>query len=205
MFTGARIGELCQLRLDDIEQTDGGAWFIDINRSTADKSLKNAWSGRLVPLHPQLVALGLPQWCDRLRAEAFQRLFPELSWNATNRYAKEPIRTMSQFLAGCGMPRDGTKVFHSFRHGMNNRLQKRSSMPDIMRKRLMGHEPGESVNERHYLSDSTPDDMLVHVKTLDFSLPKISSFDVSQGVEAIRDALRRKGPGRRDAEDMGPT
>jgi len=186
VFTGARIGELCQLHLVDIGLTEGGAWFIDINRNTSDKSLKNAWSARRVPLHPTLVDLGFPQWCERLRAEGFARLFPELSWNATSRYAKEPIRSMSQFLQGCGMPRDGTKVFHSFRHGMNNQLQKRTTMPDIMRKRLMGHEPGDGVNERHYLSDPTPDEMLGHVKTLDFSLPKVSAFDISQGVEAIR-------------------
>jgi integrase len=205
VFTGARIGELCQLRLADVECTEGGAWFIDINRTTTDKSLKNAWSARRVPIHPAVVALGLPEWCERLRSEGFSRLFPELSWNATNRYAKEPIRTMSQFLEGCGMPRDGTKVFHSFRHGMNNRLQKATSMPDIMRKRLMGHEPGDGVNERHYLSDSTPDEMLVHVKTLNFGLPNISVFDIDQGIEAVRDALGRKGSGRRDVEDLGGT
>lgn len=143
-FTGARIGELCQLYLSDVRQEDD-VWFIDINEVTADKSLKNEWSTRRVPLHVKLVELGLVQWCERLRQDGFQRLFPELSWNATNRYAKEPIRAMSQFFVKLGMPRDGTKVFHSFRHGVNNRLQKRSEMPDIMRKRMMGHEPGPGV------------------------------------------------------------
>jgi integrase len=113
-FTGARIGELCQLHLDDVKCHDG-FWFVDINECTKDKSLKNGWSARRVPLHPRLVELGLISWCNQLRQEGYRRLFPELSWNETNRYAKEPIRAMSQFFVKLGMPRDGTKVFHSFR------------------------------------------------------------------------------------------
>ncbi len=94
LFTGARIGELCQLYLDDV-RCEGDVWFIDINQSSLDKSLKNEWSKRLVPLHPKLVELGFANWCDQLRKGGYKRVFPELSWNSTNRYAKEPIRAMS--------------------------------------------------------------------------------------------------------------
>lgn len=123
-FTGARIGELCQLYFKDI-RSEEGVWFIDINELSSDKSLKNAWSARRVPLHPELEQLGFIRWCERLKQDEFRRVFPELSWNPTNRYAKEPIRAMSQFFEKLGMPRDGTKV--------------------IMRKRMIGHEPGEGV------------------------------------------------------------
>jgi integrase len=202
LFTGARIGELCQLYLDDI-RCEEEAWFIDINKNSNDKSLKNSWSTRRVPLHPALLSLGFSEWCGKLRAAGYARLFPELSWNVTNRYAKEPIRAMSQFLEKAGMPRDGTRVFHSFRHGLNNALQKRSAMPDIMRKRLMGHEPGEGVNERHYLSDPKPADMLGYVSKLDMGLPAISVFDSDTGLKAIADALTRKNKGRGAEEALG--
>jgi hypothetical protein len=45
-----------------------------------------------VPLHARFGELGLPDWCERLRQAGYKRLLPDLSWNATNRYAKEPIR-----------------------------------------------------------------------------------------------------------------
>jgi hypothetical protein len=112
IFAGGRINELCQLRLDDVCQTDTGTWYIDINEDTADKSLKRqkdtgiCWSKRKVPLHPLLIDLGFPAWCERLREEGFKRVFPELSWNAKTHYAKEPIRAMSGFFLGLGMPRD---------------------------------------------------------------------------------------------------
>jgi integrase len=201
-FTGACIGELCHLHLDDVRCEDG-VWFIDINELSADKSLKNAWSARRVPLHPKLEELGFSRWCDQLRREGFRRVFPELSWNPTNRYAKEPIRSMSQFLEKLGMPRDGTKVFHSFRHGMNNRLQKRSSMPDIMRKRVLGHEPGEGVNERHYLSDAGPKDVSPYMSGVGADLPQVSAFNMVVGMASVRDALRRKDGGRGVGEVVG--
>lgn len=203
LFTGARINELAQLHLNDIGQ-DGSVWYIDINRKTPDKSLKNNWSARKVPLHSQLVELGFIEWCKELRGAGFQRVFPELSWNSTNRYAKEPIRVMSQHLESLGMPRDGTKVFHSFRHGINNALQKRTNMLDWMRKRFMGHEPGSGVNERHYLSDAAPVEMSPYLESLKMPLSQVKAFQVTQGVEAVRDALRRKSNGRGSMEAMGP-
>ena len=138
-----------------------------------------------------------------MKSEGYKRLFPELSWNQTNRYAKDPIRVMSQYLQGLGLPRDGTKVFHSFRHGMNNALQKRSAMPDIMRKRLLGHEAGSSVNEQHYLSDPTPDALASELNALSFGLPRIGGFDVDAGIVAVKDALRRKDRGRGSGETLG--
>jgi integrase len=201
-FTGARIGELCQLHLNDVRSEDG-VWFLDINEATADKSLKNGWSARRVPLHPKLEALGFLRWCEQLRGNGFRRLFPELSWNPTNRYAKEPIRAMSQFLEKLGMPRDGTKVFHSFRHGMNNHLHKRSSMPDIMRKRTLGHEPGDSVNERHYLSDPKPTKVLEFMREVGGVMPPICAFDLKVGLSAVGDALQRKNGGRGAQESIG--
>ncbi|MDR7097334.1 integrase [Hydrogenophaga laconesensis] len=202
LCTGARINELAQLYLDDIRQ-DGAVWYIDINRKTPDKSLKNDWSERKVPLHSCLIELGFAEWCDELRAAGFPRFFPELSWNSTNRYAKDPIRVMSQYLERLGMPRNGTKVFHSFRHGINNALQKRTSMPDWMRKRFMGHEPGSGVNERHYLSDATPVEMSLHLEAIKMPLSHVMKFHSAQGVEAVRDALRRKNGGRGTGEILG--
>jgi integrase len=202
LFTGARIGEITQLHLDDV-RCDDGVWFLDINKNSNDKSLKNSWSIRRVPLHPDLLNLGFTKWTESLKSGGYVRLFPELSWNETNRYAKEPIRAMSRFLEKAGMPRDGTKVFHSFRHGMNNQLQKRSAMPDIMRKRLMGHEPGEGVNERHYLSDPSPSDMLAYIAKLQMGLPQVSRFEIEAGLKAIEDALRRKNGGRGAKESLG--
>lgn len=59
LHTGARINELCQLKLTDIKQTPAGVWYIDINDGADDQSVKNSNSVRNVPLHPLLIQLGL--------------------------------------------------------------------------------------------------------------------------------------------------
>lgn len=208
VFSGGRINELCQLYVDDVAQTEAGTWYLDINKNSADKSLKEqkdsarCWSIRKVPLHPVLIDLGFIEWCQRLRAEGFRRVFPELSWNETTHYAKEPIRAMSQFLLKLGMPRDNTKVFHSFRHVVNNEIMKVNCPPEV-RKRLLGHEPGAGVNERHYLADPTPDETISIIRQLDFGLPPIAAFDIEEGVMAVKDALRRKNRNRGAFESHG--
>ncbi len=102
------------------------------------------------------------------------------------------------------MPRDNTKVFHSFRHNLNNALERMSDVKDVARKRLMGHLPGDSVNERHYLNDRLPDETAPYIAALDYKLPIIAKFDVREGLRAVGDALRRKSGARRGIEDMGP-
>ena len=204
LLAGCRIGELSQLWLSDVRSTPSGTWYIDINEKTQDKDLKNAWSARTVPLHPIFVELGFLSWCDRLRDAGFQRVFPELSWNDKVQYAKEPTRAHSTLFARLGMPRDNTKVFHSFRHNLNNYLEKNSAISDVARKRIMGHLPGEGVNERHYLSDRSPDETIAFLKAVDFQLPRIAAFDEEAGLKAVRNALDRKQGERRGTEDMGP-
>lgn len=75
LYTGARLGELCQLHLDDIREEDGIPIF-DINES-GDKKLKTSSSQRLVPIHPKLIAFGLLAYVDRLRDKGETRLFPK--------------------------------------------------------------------------------------------------------------------------------
>ena len=210
LHVGGRINELAQLRLEDVKQTESGTWYLDINENSPDKSLKKqkdeakCWSARKVPLHPLLEPLGFTDWCARLRHEGFQRIFPELAWNPTKHYAQEPIRAMSQMLLKLGMPRDNTKVFHSFRHSYNNALMRLTCPPEV-RKRLCGHAPGEGVNEQHYLTDPTPDETLPILKQLDFALPAIEAFDMDAGLAALRDALRRKNQGKGAMETLGGT
>lgn len=107
LFGGLRLKEASQLYLSDVRQVNG-VWCLDLNEDTRDKSLKNEQSARLVPLHPALVVAGFLAYCDGLRREGFQRVFPELTCVASDaRYSKDSGRRMSMMLEKLGMPRDG--------------------------------------------------------------------------------------------------
>jgi len=204
---GERISEICQLHLDDIKQTDKGTWYFDINEDTSDKNLKNKDSKRLVPIHPTLIECGLIEWVQVLRDAGFRRLFPELAWGTATRYRKEPVRRMSATLKALGMERDGTKVFHSFRHTVNNILIRQDmdkGLSDLPRKRLLGHTVGESVNTRHYFDGFGADELAPYVASLDTGIKIPAKFDMTAGMASIEKALKRKLGSRRGKEDMGP-
>lgn len=204
LYGGFRIGEACQLWLSDLQQTAAGTWFIDVNEASADKSLKTTWSARRVPLHPVVLEAGFVEWCARLRSAGYQRVFPELAWSDRVQYAKEPIRAHTQLFEQLGMVRDGTKTFHSFRHNLNTALERLPGVTDVARKRVMGHLPGEGVNERHYLQDRSPDEAIEFIRMVRFDVPTVAAFDLAAGLVAVRDALARKLGERIGKEDMGP-
>src|SRR5690606_36849072 len=75
-FTGARLGELCWLDLKDFVEHDGIP-CIDVNDEEADKNsqeaaaskkrVKNENAKRLIPIHPQLLEMGLLRYVETLR------------------------------------------------------------------------------------------------------------------------------------------
>lgn len=215
LFGGLRLKEASQLYLADVRQVDG-VWCLDLNETTPDKSLKNEQSARLVPLHPALIASGFLDYCGRLEKEGFQRVFPELSCVASDaRYAKDSGRRMSMMLEALGMQRDGGRVFHSFRHCLNNALARvpadvlgfaDPTLVRVARYRIMGHDlpPGErDVNTASYLRGRMAEASALVAAVKYESLPVIARFDADWGVEAIRAALSRKHGHRKGLEDMG--
>ena len=207
LFGGLRVGEVTQLHLDDIVPTDG-VWYFDINRRTVDKSLKTAASSRLVPIHQQLIELGFVDYCQRLQAAGYRRVFPELSYaNGPARYAKEVGRTMTKTLRWLGLPEDVT--FHSLRHNCNGALQRAAGeWPDPMlrtyiRYRVIGHEqPKKDPNLKHYTS-TTIAEMARLVNGATFNLPPVARFDVDHALTRLSQYLPNVGP-RTRKEDMGP-
>ena len=204
---GERIGEISQLHLSDLKQTEKGVWYLDINENTADKNLKNRDSKRVVPIHPTVLECGLVEWVQVLKSAGYRRLFPELTWSEGSRYRKEPVRKMSTMLKALGMERNGSKVFHSFRHTLNNHLarqDKSRGVSEIMRRRLLGHAAGEDVNVSTYFEDFSADELAPYVAALDLKLKPLAKFDMQAGLASIQKALKRKLGARRGKEDMGP-
>ena len=51
-YSGARLNEVCQLNMSDINKTDG-IWTMNINADSDDKSIKTKSGNRVIPLHPK--------------------------------------------------------------------------------------------------------------------------------------------------------
>jgi hypothetical protein len=131
LYTGARVNEICKLRVKDIGE-EQGIRFLSIEWEADDDGpiagrVKNASSDCLVPIHNDLVSFGFIEFVERVRAAKHERLFHELK---PNKYGKL-YGTISQRFSDTFLPRLGIKTdkksLKSFRHnfvdaGNNSRI-----------------------------------------------------------------------------------
>lgn len=203
LYVGGRINELAQLYLDDIDDRAPVPVIKfqlghpdQINADTprsSDKSLKTNNAQRDVPIHPELVRLGLLDYVRELRLAGHRRLFPELRYCAVKGYGKEAGKWFNERFLGSqlNMARNGTKTFHSLRHNFATAL-KDPSPTGRAKQQLLGHVRGESLAERRYTADLSMENVLEVVKSLTWNLPEIHPFDVSYGLGVVRRALALK-------------
>jgi integrase len=136
--TGARLEELCQLRVDDfIEQQ--GLQCIRIDDSREGQNLKNSSSRRILPLHPALIELGLLQHVEAVQSTGADRLFPELE-AVRGKLGHAPSKWFGRYKTKQGIT-DSRKTFHSFRHTLIDDLRD-AGVQDSLIKRIVGHEDG---------------------------------------------------------------
>jgi len=114
LYAGARLGELCQIGLSDFVKIEG-IDCIAINDEQPDQTLKNDNARRIVPIHSELIALGLLRYVDQLRSRGECRLFPELDLLPTSSH--EASKWFGKFRRRAGVTTKQETVFHSFRHG----------------------------------------------------------------------------------------
>lgn len=70
LYTGARVGELAQLRVDGFGEAEGQKYL------TLKGDLKTKASKRRIPLHPDLIELGVWNWMEDQKRRGFTRVFP---------------------------------------------------------------------------------------------------------------------------------
>jgi integrase len=138
LYTGARLEEIAQLTTADVrEEGANGAtvWVIDVHNGGENK-LKNDSSARLIPVHSELVRLGL---LDYVKALPKGPLFPGLTRRASKE-GKVGARVGELFrkkLVTLKLKHDGL-CFHSFRHTVAGRLDAAGvSQSDAAR--VLGH------------------------------------------------------------------
>ncbi|WP_199556644.1 site-specific integrase [Enterobacter kobei] len=193
LFTGARVNELAQLRLDDIQEDDGIYFFnLDVD-GESDKKLKNVNARREIPIHSMLIKLGLIEYVKALRGAGYERLFPEITPNTVKGHGKAVSGWFNESVLKnkLKLERDRTKSFHSFRHSVSTYLKEKGVNSEL-RAQLAGHVRGKTETEVRYSKDLKPVHMVEVVEKIDFSLPEIARFNIPDGLDAVRDALRRK-------------
>lgn len=148
LFTGARAGEIAQLRVADVRGLASGQPFLSINDDDG-KKVKTENAKRDVPIHSELVALGFLEYADTIRRAGHTRLFPRLAVPKDR-----PNRGLSRWFSeyrldhGVGASDDDNKQFHSFRSTARTAMG-RAGVPKPHIDEVIGHSP-QDVGERNY-------------------------------------------------------
>jgi integrase len=140
LFSGMRLGEICQLRTDDVMRKNG-VWCFRVSAEGEDQHIKTGAVERFVPIHSELERLRLLAYARRqAKGQLWLTLRPggpdhKIGWNFSAQFSAH--RKM------CGV--DALRLaFHSFRKNVTQALKDSRATPAEIAK-LIGHEHGFTV------------------------------------------------------------
>ncbi|MEG8041724.1 tyrosine-type recombinase/integrase [Sphingomonas sp. LR59] len=165
VFSGMRQEEICQLRLVDVRREEG-VWVFDINNRDGQQ-LKNVNAVRRVPLHSELVRLGLLVHLNERQEAKDRMLFPDLNpGGADDRLGHNYSKWFSRYRQEADVyvfRRD----FHSFRHTATT-FMRQAGVDGPIVDEVTGHETaGETAR---YTKGFTIDNIKDAVETIEIGI-----------------------------------
>jgi integrase len=145
-FSGARLAELCNLRLVDIVERDG-VLLLDINEEGGG-SVKSDAGVRTVPVHPELIRLGFQDYVDDRRKAGETLLFSlyEQPSRSAATYQSDWFRKLRQTQGVAARWQD----FHALRTTVSTKLRGvHPALNESLILALLGHE-GSNTGQVHY-------------------------------------------------------
>jgi integrase len=161
MYQGMRVNEAAQLALSDFGEIDG----VPVVTVTDEEGrrVKTAAARRTIPIHPELVRLGLLDHINTLRKRGgVVRAWPELS-QGRDGHGQAVSRWFARFREKSGFGKD----LHSARHSVVNRLRD-ADVPEDLIADLVGHSRSSKVTFGTYAKAATVRRMADALKRLDY-------------------------------------
>lgn len=146
LYTGARAGELCQLRVSDIQTVEGIPCVVITDDGEGQK-VKTSAGKRTVPLHSELLRLGFLGYVAAMRDRGEDRLWPALRLREErpSDYFGRWFLTMRRSVGLMESRPD----FHCFRHTVRP-LMRRAGFDEATRDKVTGHQTTGSVGTTVY-------------------------------------------------------
>ncbi|UWQ03975.1 site-specific integrase [Aliiroseovarius crassostreae] len=122
LFTGARETELFSITVDDVLEEDGVHFLNVIVDEDQDRRVKTKAGRRRVPIHSQLIELGILDLVSDRKNEGEKHLFYDCSHKAPKIASDNFSKWFSRYLTECGA-KTKKNAFHSFRHNSIGSLE----------------------------------------------------------------------------------
>lgn len=171
-LAGCRAEEILQLGPDDFGSENGVAYFTV--RNVIGNHVKSTAGERRIAVHPKLIELGLLRFVEMRRKQNHARLFPGLRRGQTKDTFSELFsKTFGYYRKtnGCYWP---GLDFHAFRLTFHNDLSN-LLCPDMIRRRLMGHEKPVDEGDRTYTREIWVKTLHEVISQVDLDISRIKS------------------------------
>lgn len=188
LYSGARVNEIAQLRVEDIDTIDGIPGFF-VRSARAGQSIKNKNSRRFVPLAQSVLDAGFLTYVEEVKQAGHAQLFPNLPNSTGLGYGRQLSRQFSVYIKSCGITAKG-QGFHGFRHTIASKLDEAGASASAIGA-LTGHGTGQTVLEKFYIDRRTlPDRVATIAKFVPpVALEKYAAHQFSEQLSlATRDA-----------------
>jgi integrase len=138
-YTGARAGELTQLRRQDVESRPGVGWVI---RITPEAGTVKTGEVRVVPPHADLVKQGFAAWAERQPSgPLFHHRPAKPSRNPSYRGpAVKAAERLAKWVRSLGVDHPDVKPNHGWRHTFKSRAIQ-AGIDARVRDAIVGHAP----------------------------------------------------------------
>lgn len=193
-FMGTRSEEVLQLKPRDFG-TEEGIPYLEIHTEGAN-SVKSDSGVRRLPIHPELIRLGLMKLVDLRRKQGLPRLFPHIE------RGKHRQTFTANFTKRFGYYRKTTGCYvtgmdlHALRTTFCGDLMN-TGCPDSLRRRLMGHEPLDE-GERSYSQGLKMSRLLEELRKVQVDTSLIvSPFEVNNAHVSAEKGFKLVQGGRR--------
>jgi len=150
LYSGMRLEEICQLQISDVREIEDEAndigqmiWCFDVNENGHHKSVKNMPSERIVPIHSELIKMGLLDYFQERQSKGHQTLWnlePAKSGAITRGYSHNFGKRLRAYIRDKAGIMEAGKTFHSFRHTVIQSLRNNRDVREDYLKALVGHE-----------------------------------------------------------------
>lgn len=139
LFSGMRAAEIAGLRTSDIQEKDGVTFFQLEPHET--RRIKSEAGERKVPVHSELVTLGLLEYVEFVRGQGHKMLFPGFKKNKKRDSISHTFSNrFTEYRRDCKITRDRL-TFHSLRDNFTGSLDESGvHMADVAA--VVGHHRG---------------------------------------------------------------
>ncbi|WP_141325526.1 site-specific integrase, partial [Acetobacter orleanensis] len=135
-YSGMRLGEICTLRKEDLQNVDNIPCFLIRPHTETGWAPKTEAGTRMVPIHSKLIEAGILTLKDTTDGPY---LIPGLETSKQGTRGAALGRAFSLLKTRIGLPAEIT--FHSFRHTVSTQLRNAdTNIREVWIDRLLGHE-----------------------------------------------------------------